>query len=203
MASINFYGANFNTIIGGSGIGWYTDAHGQSVAVGAWANKCYITDSNGVQQGPEIYNMIYSSATGVILGQAGEPITLREVPNYQCTLNIRFTNDTAVKVQNAKFRITDRDAINNGPSGVLARAFSCQHYYPTQEYALGSGDTNWTTPVGSSVVLDLPDSPGVSGASINNSDHQDTQHDFFIGLACSPSVIGSRLFQGYVSLEYL
>jgi hypothetical protein len=174
--------------------------------VADYQGRTFVTDGNGVVQGPEAQNCIWANATGVIPGQAGGGIRLLELPNYQSTLNIRFTNATAAQVQNAKLRIYDRSNINLGASGVTTKVAEIIHPYVAQE-TNGSGDNSWITPAGSSIIVDMASSPGLSGwqAPANGAgSHEDTRHDWYAAIAASPDSIGSKTDFGlYFSMEYL
>jgi hypothetical protein len=104
-ATLSFLAGNGFTIqdLAGSGLGFYGDAgFGASVKVGDWQGRTFITNGAGTTQGPEADNVKYLNAGSGILGQAGSGIALTCIPNYQSTLNIRFTYDTPIKTQNAK-----------------------------------------------------------------------------------------------------
>jgi hypothetical protein len=208
-AQINFLaGQNFAIQnLSGSGLGFYGDAgFGASVQVGAWQGHTFITDGAGVNQGPEVNNVKYLNAGSGILGQSGSGVALTAIPNYQATLNVRFTYDTPVKVQNAQLFIYDRVNPNNPASGVTTAVAEVIHPAPTQTNN-GSGNTTWTFPAGSGTVLALSNSPGTSGLYAGNGSNSlwtDTQHDFYLCLSASPLSIGSKSQYGlYVSLNYL
>lgn len=210
MASIDFYintGSDFNITTGLSGLGFFGDnGFGASVPVSAWQGRTFVTDGNGTIQGPEAKNIKYLNAGSGILGQTGTGIGLQAIPNYQATLNVRFTNGTAVKTQNAELRIYDRVNINLGASGVTTKVAELIHPGITN-VANGSGDSQWLTPIGSSVVCQLAPSPGMSGffaGNGSNSTYSDTRHDWYVAMSASPDSIGAKTQYGlYVSLEYL
>jgi len=203
-ATINFY-AGEDFLIGataGSGLGFYSSGFGYSVPVGSYQSRTYITNSTGTAQGSEVDNTKFSNSTTVIIGQAGSGISLTSLPNYQSTLNLRFTNDTPITVQNAEFRVYDGVGINNNPSGLTF--YSCDIIHPnTIQGPTGSGITTWTQVYGSGSILSLVDSPGTSGLSPNGPSTSSTRHDWYVALSCSPSSVGSKTFSGYLSLEYL
>lgn len=210
MASIDFYvnpNTDFNINTGPSGLGFFGNGgFGASVAVGSWQGHTFVTDGNGTVQGPEANNVQYLNAGSGILGQAGTGIGLQAIPNYQATLNIRFTHGSAVKTQNVELRIYDRVNINLGASGVTTKVAEIIHPGITQ-VANGSGDSQWLTPAGSSVVCQLAPSPGMSGifaGNGSNSTYSNTRHDNYVAISASPDSIGAKTAFGlYVSLEYL
>lgn len=224
MAQIDFYalagGTEYNTILGGSGIGFFGAAgFGASVAVGQFQGWTGVTDGNGIVQGSVITNTKYMDNTnypgatnrsGIV---ASTQLDIRGIPNSQATLNIRFTHSSAVQCQNVRCRIYDRVNINNGPTGVDCRFAELIHPAPwsTQGTTLaqltwGSGYYSWIQPVGSALIAPLANSPGLSGlfAPGSGSTQTSTRHDWYTILSASPTTIGSKTQFGlYVSLEYL
>lgn len=190
--------------LAGSGLGFFgSTGFGYSVAVGAYQGSTFICNGNGTIQGPSVDNTTWAHPNSGIVNGAG-PYNLTHIPNYLATLNIRFTNGTAVRTQNAKLRIYDRSNINNNPSGVTCKVAELIHPN-TSVAAGGSGSTSWQTPTGSSVILTMTAiSPGTSGLSPNGPSTSDTQHDWYGAITVSPDSIGSKTNFGlYFELEYL
>ena len=210
MAAIDFYintGIDFNINTGPSGLGFFgAGGFGASVPVGTWQSKTFVTDGNGIQQGPEAQNVKWLNAGSGIIGAASTGIGLQAIPNYQATVNIRFTHSTSVRTQNAELRIYDRFHINNPATGVTTKVAEIIHPGNTQ-VANGSGDSTWYTPAGSSIVVPLAPSPGMSGVYAGNgsdSTYSNTRHDWYAAISASPDSIGAKTQYGlYVSLEYL
>jgi hypothetical protein len=212
MAEIKFYAANglggaFDIDMAGSGLGFFgSGGFGASVAVGDYQENTYVTDGNGAVQGPQSNNVKWTHAnSGELSG--GTNLHLLDIPNANATLNPRFTHSTAVKVQNVELRIYDRTSIDVGASGVTTKACELLHPSNTQSGLLGSGESTWTTPAGSGVVLTMAQSPGESGLYAGNgssSVHEDTRHDFYVILSARPDSIGSKSqYSLYFALEYL
>lgn len=191
------------TNLAGSGLGFYGASFGSSVNIGSWQDGTWVTNSDGSIQGAQAHNVKWTHAnSGSINGLTG--INLLNMPNQLATLNIRFTNGTAVKTQNAKLRIYDRSNINNGPSGVTCRVAEIIHPSVTQTGNLGSGNSSWTTMSGG-VVLNMSFSPGISGLLAKPStstNTADTRHDYFVNITSSPNSVGSKLFALYFEVEY-
>ena len=204
MATLAFYaGEDFNiNNLSGSGLGFYGGGFGYSVPVGEYQDSTFITNSTGTAQGPQVDNLKYYSDTSGIVNGASSGVALTAIPNYLSTLNIRFTHSSAIRTQNVKFRVYDRSSINNDPSGVTCKVAELIHP-DTNQTNNGSGDTSWVTVHGSDTILDLVASPGVSGERPNGSSTSATQHDWYLAITASPDSIGSKLFAGYVELEYL
>lgn len=192
--------------LAGSGLGFFgSGGFGSSVRVGEHPGRTFITNSAGTTQGAEVDNVQYLNSASGILGQAGSGIALTAIPNYQATVNVRFTNDTAVYVQSAEARIYDRVNPNNNPSGVTVKMAEIIHPDITQTNN-GSGDTTWYTPAGSSVVVPLAPSPGPSGlyaGNGSNGNYQSDEHSWYLAISASPDAVGAKTFGLYVSLEFL
>lgn len=215
MATITWYAGEGSNVyaVNNSGLGFYGAAgFGSSVSVGSWNERTFITNSGGTAMGPEADNCRHHSITGVILGQTGSPLTLNRIPNYQATVNVRFEHTSAVKVQNASFRTYDRASISNPATGVTVAVYEVSHVGTSQD-ATGSGGPGtpiisgahgWTymSPTGHA-AMPLTASPGTSGLSPSGSNTVDTRHDWFLSLSTSPDSAGSKLFAGWISLEYL
>jgi len=213
MAAINFYvntaGFDYDLDLGGSGLAFFGDSgFGASVAVGAWQGSTFVSDGNGLTQGAQGKNIKWLNAGSGIVGAAASGIGLKAIPNYQSTLNVRFTNASAVKTQNIELRVYDRSDINNAGVGVTTKAAEIIHGSEIEGPG-GSGDDQWITPAGSAVVLDLAPSPGVSGIFAGDgvivvSTASFEQHDWYVALSASPDSIGNKNQYGlHVALEYL
>lgn len=207
MASIDFFADSFGVQnLSGSGLGFYGGSFGSSVNVGEYQQTTFITNGNGTSQGQSVNNIKFLNSMSGIVGSATSGILLTQIPNYLATLNIRFTHSSSVQVQNAKLRIYDRSSINNAASGVTTKVAELIHLGETQVNN-GSGDTTWHTPNGSSVIVDLAPSPGMSGiyaGNGSNSTASSTRHDWYVAMSASPDSVGSKTLYGlYVSCEYL
>lgn len=205
MASLDFYSIpGFTTQIpAASGLGFYgSGGFGYTVTVGSYQSNTYVTDANGTLIGPQANNIQYLNAGSGILGTSGSGIALKAMPNYQATLDCRFTHSTAVKTQNVKVRIYDRSSINNPASGVTCKVAEIAHPSPVQG-ATGSGDATWSTPGGSATIMTLISSPGYSGLRPSGINTADVSHSNYLAISASPDSIGSKLFAMYMSLEYL
>ena len=183
MATISFLGGTngINNLLG-SGVGFYSALFAGSVAVGEFQQTTYITDSNGIIQGPQINNSTLTHTNSVTINGGG---------------SIPLTS------QNVTLRVFDRSDINNPASGVVTKVAELIHPDVVANNN-GSGDTSWITPTGSSVIMDLVASPGVSGQRPNGADTTALNHDWHVNISSSPSSIGSKTLYGlYIALEYL
>lgn len=214
-AAITWYAGENSTVhtLNSSGLGFYAAAgFGSSIGVGNWNERTFITNSGGTAMGPEVDNCKYASLTGVVLGQTGTPITLNKIPNQQATFNARFTNDTAVRVQNATMKFTTRADTGVPASGVTVAFYEVVHP-DTVQNANGSGGPSLVTVSGAHAwtmcyatgltTMTLTPSPGTSGLSPSGSGTTDTQHDWYASVSVSPDSAGSKLFQAWLALEYL
>jgi len=101
-------------------------------------------------------------------------------------------------------RIFDRNNISNAASGVTTKVAQLIHTAHIESVSDGLGDASWNTPAGSSVIMSLVGSPGVSGLQETSTTHTDTRHDFYTIISASPDSIGAKTLYGlYVELEYL
>lgn len=207
MAAVDFF-ADYSINMNGSGFGFYRNAFGTSVSQNTWQNKTYVTNSNGTVQGAEADNVQFvndGSLMSGVLGGGGSNINIKNIPNTQATLRIRFTHATAVQTLNNTLRCYDRSNINNNPSGIVCAAAEIIHPDPSQA-STGSGDTTWSFIAGSSVILSLCPSPGSGGhyaGDGNDGGWSDTQHDHFVALSVKPTSAGTKLFALYFETEYL
>ncbi len=203
MATIAFLAGSDFTInnLSASGLGFYYGGFGNSVPVGSYQTRTFITDSTGTSQNAEVDNVQYLNAGSGIIGQAGSGVSLRSIPNYLSTLNLRFTHGSSVQTQNAKLYISDRTNILNSASGVDAKIAYVVHPNTTQG-PTGSGSTAWFTPASGNYLV-LPSSPGVSGLSPNGTGTSAVQHDWYTLISCSPSSTGAKEFMATLTLEYL
>lgn len=186
-----------------SGIGFFSTGFGNSVAVSEYALTQFITSADGTTQGTQLHNVQWLNVSSGVIDSATSGVKLTQIPNY-VGINARFIPDgSLVKVQNAKFRVTHRGDVNANPSGLTAKAAQLIHPDTVQNNN-GSGNSDWTTIYGSGVILSLTSSPGVSGQYINGvNTYSSQQHDFYVLVSPSPDSIGSKLFQGFLALEYL
>ena len=122
----------------GSGLGFYGNGFGVSVAVGSQQSQTYVTNADGSDKGTQLQNTAMSVAgndldgsTAAVEGQVsingGAAIPLSNLPNMSCPLNVRFTHSEAVKVQNPKLRIFDRTNIGLHASGVTTYVYEARH----------------------------------------------------------------------------
>ena len=214
MASIIFLaqGGSYWNIspLNNSGLGFFgAGGFGNSVSVNSYQSTTFVTDGNGIYQGPQINNVQYVHPnSGQVTG--GTNVNLQSLPNFQSTLNIRFTNSTPVRLQNSFLYIYDRTSTNNAASGVNTAVANIIHPNVTQGPG-GSGDPSWEFPSASSYIIlsqyttnSTPFSPGTSGLSPNGAATVDTQHDYYVAISASPSTIGSKTLFGLLfSSEYL
>lgn len=214
MAELSFLATNgvsqaINNL-SGSGLGFYGTSFGQSVNVGSWQGSTYITNSAGSALGPQVANVKFAHNSSGIVGSNTDPTNLLAIPNYQATLNIRFTHGSVVATQNQQLRIYDRVSIAKAASGVSTKVAETAHPGPTQVQT-GSGSATWVHfsghPASAAQVMNFAPSPGISGlynvgGSVNN--RADGQHDWYVSLSASPDTIGSKSqYALYFSCEFL
>jgi hypothetical protein len=203
-ATIKFYaGDAISYELAGSGIGFFgANGFGSSVAVNSYQNNTYITDADGVYQGPKANNIIYTNPSSGIVNTNATSTNLRSIYNGYATLNVRFENDTPVQTQNAKLRIYDRTSITNPASGVTTKVAELIKTVDDSNND-GSGSATWATFPGTGFI-NLAASPGTSGLSPSGSGTVDDRHDWYLALSASPDSIGSKKqYALWIELEYL
>ena len=197
MASISFFaGSTAINNLSGSGLGFFGGSFGQSVQLNSWQDTTFITDGNGTSNRGAGNNVKYYSDTKGYAAGVVPPTGLLYIPNEKATLNIRFSNDSAVRTQNAKMRIFDRTNKDHPASGVITRVAELLHTSSSYDVE-GSGDSTWwgstshtgsdsqgtfigaanpssslpdgtNTVGGSGIYVPLAQSPGPSGAYAGN-----------------------------------
>ena len=207
----------------GSGIGFYGSNFGISVPVNSQQTTTFTTNADGTNRGLQLHNTARVSSETVAVDSASS-INLESLPNYLCPLNVRFTNDDPVKVQNCKLRIFDRNNIQNQASGVTTYVYESRHpledQVPSGLAFKGRPENTWYEfdPVDAMSDMAFASSPGVSGLNTDSSDTNpekrytstsgvslaSMRHDWFVALSSEPQSIGSKTNYGlYFSVEYL
>lgn len=187
----------------GSGLGFFGSAgFGGSITVGSANSKTYVTNSAGTVQGAEAWNVARTHPASGVIGQTGSGLLLTQIPNYQASLNVRFTNATAVRTTNARLKAYDGTNPNNAPSGVTVYAADIVHPATAQSNT-GSGSATWYQLSGSGSYLDLTASPGTSGFRPLGASTSDTRHDWYVAVSVEVGSIGTKSFGFLVELDYL
>lgn len=246
MATITFHTNDFGaaatddpTLIEhteGSGLGFFGGAFGISVPVGEYQDATFVCNSNGTASGVKASNTKFladfvEENSGVSWN--GSDYGTSGIPNYAAPLNIRFTHEEGVRVQNCRLRVFDRNDIENHASGVTTQIFEVRH-----PHALAGHDANkgplahrakttheWSTYRAGTAMSDLAvtSGPGPSGLNTVTGDPlpeldgiyrnwisqsgdacRATRHDWYLAISASPDTIGSKTDYGlYFTLEYL
>lgn len=219
----------------GSGLGFYGSTYGISVPVGAQQLTTYVTNDIGTDQGTQLNNTAMATSgtletSGTVRVNNNLPIPLDKLPNFLCPLNLRFTHETPVRVQNCKLRIFDRNDIEKPASGVTTYVYEARHpstnqtvtslnFRANKDSSLSDG-FRWTefNPLFAQLDMPLTSSPGVSGLNTNTTDtdpnlgyssqsgisHESLRHDWYVALSSEPESIGSKTNYGlYFTIEYL
>lgn len=211
-ASINIFVGEGTELPSASGIGFYGDGGFDSpVALGEFQGRMFMTNPSGTLQGEELDNcrLLATGAwsgingvSGVILGQTGDGIGLRSVPNRMATMNIRFTTDFACRVQNMRVMVGDRNSPGNAPSGLRAYGAEIRHQSLVQEPG-GLGNASWAYLAGSGNLITCTSSPGTSGIRPDGELTLDERHDWYLALSATPTQPGDLVqFALWVDLEY-
>jgi hypothetical protein len=233
MAEVKFYANDVNiaatgepTLIqhsAGSGMGMYGAGYGISVPVGQHQDTSYVTNANGTASGIKLNNTKYMSVSGCS-HNGGAEIDNESMPNYYAPIRIRFAHTEAVRVQNCKMRIFDRNDITQHASGVNTKVYEIRNLGATADSGnalahRGEASHAWQEfdPVEDMFDVTFTSSPGVSGTNGTVSDsakdgvlttdgaaHESLEHDWYAAISCTPDEIGSKVNYGlWFSLEYL
>ena len=171
-------------------VGFFGGGFGLSIRVGEYNDNCYRTTENGASNGGALPNLKFANTSGAFVASEITATELLEIDNDEATLRIRLTSDSAVATQNTAFRAYDKLSINSNPSGVTVRAAEIRK---DNTLVRGSGDVSWTVIAGSGTTL-----------GFDNRALAVTQHDWHVGLTCSPTSIGEKTdFAFYFETEFL
>ena len=240
MAEINFYANNVTATsssgdagyiqinhTAGSGLGFYGGGYGISVPVSTFQDTTFTTNSDGTATDYiQLYNTKYDAGNSGVLADGNSIANLNNVPNYLAPLNIRFTHSSAVKVQNCKLRIFDRNDIAKHASGVSTMVYEIRHPSALQSVTnlnfRGRTDNTWVEfdaeDSDNPADMTFTSSPGMSGLNTDSTDtdtakgystttgsaHTSARHDWYAALSASPHSIGSKTQYGlYFTVEYL
>ena len=240
MAEINFYANNVTATsssgdagyiqinhTAGSGLGFYGGGYGISVPVSTFQDTTFTTNSDGTATDYiQLHNTKYDAGNSGVLADGNSIANLNNVPNYLAPLNIRFTHSSAVKVQNCKLRIFDRNDIAKHASGVSTMVYEIRHPSALQSVTnlnfRGRTDNTWVEfdaeDSDNPADMTFTSSPGMSGLNTDSTDtdtakgystttgsaHTSARHDWYAALSASPHSIGSKTQYGlYFSVEYL
>jgi len=197
MAEIKMYIGENDVAIGtGEALGFFGPAgFGDPLSIDEFNGRTFITDTDGSTEFVECDNCRKISSSDVVIGQTGDGIDIRNLPNYLSTVNLRFTHGQAVLVQNAQL-------IAIVPTGLSIFGAEIIHTSRLQT-ATGVGDTSWATMGGSGQALTLVDSPATSGLSPFGPASTDIRHDWYIALSASPTLPGDKEFSFQADLEYI
>ena len=222
----------------GSGLGFYGAGYGISVPLNDYQTTTFTTNANGTASDyTQLHNTkaveptAGATPTSGVDSNGNAGLFLANLPNYLAPLKISFTNDTAVKVQNCKLKIFDRNDITKPAKGVYTYVYEVRHPSTLQSVAnldhkQVAADT-WKEFAPEGIIstadeLDFTAGPGVSGMNTNTNDpdplvdstlghnsrdgaaHQSVRHDWYCAISASPDAVGSKTDYGlYFTLEYL
>ena len=197
MAEIKMYIAETDVSINtGQALGFFGPAgFGDPLSIDEFNGRTFVTDVDGSTEFVECDNCRKISSSGVVIGQTGTGINIRNLPNYLSTVNLRFTHPQAVLVQNAQL-------IAVVPTGLGVYGAEIIHTSRLQTEE-GVGDTSWAAMGGSGQILNLVDSPATSGLSPFGPASIDTRHDWYIALSAFPTLPGDKEFTFQADLEYI
>lgn len=198
----------------GSGLGFYGGGFGISVPVAGYQDTTFVTSADGTTEAVQCKNTKYTGVSGLTADSA--ELGTSGTPNYKAPLNIRFTHDSAVSVQNCKLRIFDRDQIANHAEEVTTKVYELRHPNPSNGHSgtakghlahRGSANHGWTaydsTGGGTPPDLSLTSSPGRSGLNTTAGDPLDSvgEGGFFNHVTKEGSAHQATRHDWYVALS--
>ncbi len=204
MPEIDMYIAENDVKIDtGEALGFFgPGGFGDPLSLNEFNGRTFSTTVNGSTGYEECDNCRRISSSGVVIGQTGDGINIRNLPNYLATVNLRFTHPQAVLVQNARFIAFDGTNIITPPTGLDVYGAEIIHTSRFQT-DVGTGDTAWIQMQGSGQQLNLVNSPGTSGISPIGPATLDTRHDWYVALSVTPTTPSDKSFSLRVDLEYV
>lgn len=212
MAVTSVWVAEDMELPSGYALGFYGDSgFGANVPISQFQGRTFVVNPTGAMEYFEANNckLLASGSwsgvdgvSGVIIGQVGDGISLRNLPNYLATLNFRFEHTTPVRTTNAKLIVHNGFEIGVAPSGLTVYAAELIHP-DTSQATVGSGDASWEQIGGSGVPLGLVDSPGVSGLYAGVLLYTGTRHDWYVAMSCIPTLPNDKTFGFTFQLEYI
>lgn len=206
-ASTNLFLGEDQQLPDETAVGFFGDDFGNSIGIGQFNNRTFVTDSSGILLGFEANNNRKISESGVVHGQAGVGIDILQLPNRLATVNIRFENDVAVRTLAAKLYIFDGSFTGEDPNFTIAplglTTFCAEiRHEEDEQTSTGLGDPVWEEIAGST-FLPMVSSPGTSGLRPFGSFTVDTRHDWYAAISCSPTSLGDKVFGLYFETEFL
>lgn len=202
MADIGMYIAETDVAIDPTNaLGFFgSDGFGDPLSLNEYNGRTFATTTSGSVGYEECDNCRRISSTGVIVGQTGTGINIRNLPNYLATVNFRFTHPQSVLVQNAQ--LTAIDSNGNTPTGLAIYGAEIIHTSRLQSVS-GTGDTTWLSMGGAAQQIDLVNSPGTYGLSPFGPATISTRHDWYVALSVAPTIPGDKQFFFKLSVEFV
>jgi hypothetical protein len=203
MATITLYAAEDMALTSNKAIGFFgNEGWNDPIEINDFNGRTFLVDADGSDPDFECDNCKRLATSTVILGQEGSGIPLRNMPNYLATLNIRFEHSVDVLVYNVKLYIHAVGNKNIDPVGLTFYTAEIRHPETTQDDS-GEGDINWNNTHGNSAPQGLISSPGTQGLRPLGDNSQDTRHDWYVAMSCTPILPNNKQFALTVELEYL
>lgn len=211
MAIVELYAGEDTIVPASSGLGFFgNEGFGTAVAIGSYNGHTFVTNASGTVQSFESNNNKFDGASGVIHGQEGSGIALKNLPNELATINIRFTHGSAVFVQQSRLYVFDgsfTDGLANKTipaSNLTFLVAEIRHQSRIQTIESDYSDAVWSDVSASgSNYISVVNSPGLNGVRKAGFEELSSQHDWYIALSCTPTQLGDKRFGMTFELEYL
>jgi hypothetical protein len=211
MATLAIYAGEDTLVSASSGLGFFGDnGFGDAIEIGDYNGHTFVTNASGTVQGFECNNNKYDGASGVIYGQEGSGMALRQLPNELATVNVRFTHNSAVYCQEARLWVFDGSftgALANKETpaeNLIFYVAEIRHPNNLQTITSLYSDASWSNVIASgSNYIALVNSPGLNGIRQGGFEQLSTQHDWYVAMTCTPTQLGDKSFGMTFEIEYL
>ena len=160
-------GDDSTTITAGSRIGFFGESFGTSTPLGSYQSTTYATDTSATTNLGALPNVKFVTNSSADWG-TGEK-ALSTISQSACTLHIRITNGSPVRLQTVRLHAFSGSSHYYGPSNMILSGAEL-------------GDLAWTRVSGSASPLLL--TPHIATAS--------TTHDYYVALSAKPSAQGTN-----------
>lgn len=184
-------------------LGFYGAGENEHVEIGEYQTKTFLVDKGGTVGEVQCRNVTYASDTTGYVDHVQTPVNLRNIPNYQATLNIRLLQPEDVFVALAEAKFYNGYDENIPPDGLNIKVAELRHTNTRLNVVAGGSDSEWFD-AENGEWFRLTQSPGERGVKSNSFGlWVGDQHDWYLAISVSPEEIGSRVFGLQVRLEYI
>lgn len=160
-------GDDSTTIDSGTRVGFFGESFGESVPLGSYQTTTHVTDTSATTNYGALPNVKFVTNSTANWGSGELPLST--IPQSECTLHIRITNASPVRLQTVRLHAFSGSSHYYGPSNMILSGAEL-------------GDLAWTRVSGSASPLLL--TPHIATAS--------TIHDYYVALSAKPTAQGTN-----------